>query len=116
SRRGHRDCVQRRARRAQRDPGRHSVAAIPGRAKRKGQRMTAGPLDFMARPEGFEPPTPKFVAWCSIQLSYGRKKQKRNCADPAGSRQSFAAAKLAETEGFEPSMELLTPYSLSRGA
>src|SRR5688500_12160371 len=25
-------------------------------------------------------------------------------------------AKLAETEGFEPSMELLTPYSLSRGA
>jgi hypothetical protein len=26
----------------------------------------------MARPEGFEPPTPKFVAWCSIQLSYGR--------------------------------------------
>ena len=27
----------------------------------------------MARPEGFEPPTPKFVAWCSIQLSYGRK-------------------------------------------
>ncbi len=27
---------------------------------------------FLARPEGFEPPTPKFVAWCSIQLSYGR--------------------------------------------
>ena len=26
----------------------------------------------MARPEGFEPPTPKFVVWCSIQLSYGR--------------------------------------------
>ena len=26
----------------------------------------------LARPEGFEPPTPKFVAWCSIQLSYGR--------------------------------------------
>ncbi len=27
----------------------------------------------LARPEGFEPPTPKFVAWCSIQLSYGRR-------------------------------------------
>ncbi len=27
----------------------------------------------MARPEGFEPPTPRFVVWCSIQLSYGRK-------------------------------------------
>ena len=26
----------------------------------------------MARPERFERPTPKFVAWCSIQLSYGR--------------------------------------------
>ena len=27
---------------------------------------------WLARPEGFEPPTPKFVVWCSIQLSYGR--------------------------------------------
>ena len=29
----------------------------------------------VARPEGFEPPTPKFVAWCSIQLSYGRAEE-----------------------------------------
>src|SRR5690606_20242013 len=39
-----------------------------------------GPVDprafFLARPEGFEPPTPKFVAWCSIQLSYGRVVEK----------------------------------------
>ena len=27
----------------------------------------------MARPEGLEPPTPRFEAWCSIQLSYGRE-------------------------------------------
>jgi hypothetical protein len=27
---------------------------------------------WLARPEGFEPPTPRFVVWCSIQLSYGR--------------------------------------------
>ena len=27
---------------------------------------------YMARPEGFEPPTPAFVAQCSIQMSYGR--------------------------------------------
>ena len=26
----------------------------------------------MARPEGLEPPTPRFEAWYSIQLSYGR--------------------------------------------
>ena len=29
------------------------------------------PLE-MARPERFELPTPRFEAWCSIQLSYGR--------------------------------------------
>ena len=27
---------------------------------------------LMARPERFERPTPRFVVWCSIQLSYGR--------------------------------------------
>ena len=29
-------------------------------------------LEKVARPERFELPTTKFVAWCSIQLSYGR--------------------------------------------
>ena len=29
----------------------------------------------MARPERFELPTTKFVAWCSIQLSYGRAEE-----------------------------------------
>ena len=28
--------------------------------------------DEVARPERFELPTPRFVVWCSIQLSYGR--------------------------------------------
>jgi hypothetical protein len=29
--------------------------------------------DFcVARSEGFEPPTPRFEVWCSIQLSYER--------------------------------------------
>ena len=27
----------------------------------------------LARPERFELPTPRFEAWCSIQLSYGRR-------------------------------------------
>jgi hypothetical protein len=26
----------------------------------------------LARPERVELPTPRFVVWCSIQLSYGR--------------------------------------------
>ena len=43
----------------------------------------------LARPEGFEPPTPKFVAWCSIQLSYGRVAQKRNYEATLDVRQSF---------------------------
>ena len=28
--------------------------------------------EHLARPEGLEPPTPRFEAWYSIQLSYGR--------------------------------------------
>jgi hypothetical protein len=28
---------------------------------------------MLAQPEGFEPPTPAFVAQCSIQMSYGRR-------------------------------------------
>jgi hypothetical protein len=34
--------------------------------------MKADNREKMARPEGFEPPAPRFVVWCSIQLSYGR--------------------------------------------
>ena len=35
----------------------------------------------MARSGGFEPPTPRFVVWCSIQLSYERA---RGAAPGAG--------------------------------
>ena len=35
-------------------------------------RETMDFLKFLARPKRFELLTPKFVVWCSIQLSYGR--------------------------------------------
>ncbi len=71
----------------------------------------------LARPEGFEPPTPKFVAWCSIQLSYGRVIELHSMPNELLAVKHFLPrTQLAETEGFEPSIELLTLYSLSRGA
>ena len=33
----------------------------------------------MARPKSFELLTPKFVVWCSIQLSYGRIGPLKGC-------------------------------------
>ena len=50
----------------------------------------------MVHPGRFELPTARFVAEYSIQLSYG--------------------CKMAVRRGFEPRMQLLTAYSLSRGA
>ena len=35
-------------------------------------------MKILARPEGLEPPTPRFEAWYSIQLSYGRLGGPRN--------------------------------------
>src|SRR5437762_13510141 len=37
-------------------------------------------LGLLARPERFELPTPRFVVWCSIQLSYGRVFRERTVA------------------------------------
>ena len=41
-------------------------------------------LKIMARPEEFELPTPKFVVWCSIQLSYGRASLRSGNSIPCG--------------------------------
>ena len=43
----------------------------PPHEKRPNQRA----LSYVARPERFELPTPRFEAWCSIQLSYGRRRE-----------------------------------------
>ncbi len=43
-------------------------------------------LILLARPERFERPTPKFVAWCSIQLSYGRAGRVLSGRGPGPSR------------------------------
>jgi hypothetical protein len=37
----------------------------------------------MARPKRFELLTPRFVVWCSIQLSYGRGLHRENAANAA---------------------------------
>ena len=58
--------------------------------------LVAEDMENMVHPGGFEPPTARFVAEYSIQLSYG--------------------CKMAVRRGFEPRMQLLTAYSLSRGA
>ncbi len=48
------------------------VAGRPGRPSGGGERSEFAVSEKMARPRGFEPLTPRFVVWCSIQLSYGR--------------------------------------------
>ena len=52
-------------------------------------------LKLLARPKGFELLTPKFVVWCSIQLSYGRLgwlKRRRRAAEATGPLTAFARA------------------------
>ena len=96
----------------------------------------------MVHPGGFEPPTARFVAEYSIQLSYGcigkfilllilipllKPYQVRDGASgrirtsdrSVRSRVLYPAElrmQMAVRRGFEPRMQLLTAYSLSRGA
>ena len=42
----------------------------------------------LVRPEGLEPPTPRFEAWCSIQLSYGRTRPDDTAAGAGSPRPS----------------------------
>ena len=64
----------------------------------------------------FETPFPG--QWCRLQSGAQSKKPRmvRGLRLPQGLLSRFEVFVLAETEGFEPSMRLYTPYSLSRGA
>ena len=55
-------------------------------------------LSLLVRPERFELPTPKFVAWCSIQLSYGRA-SRQLCPNSDDSVNVWVVWNLAESEG-----------------
>ena len=46
------------------------------------KRQTHKRLKSLARPERLELPTPRFVVWCSIQLSYGRAVRRGDLAEP----------------------------------
>ena len=67
---------------------------------------------ILARPEGFEPPTPRSVVWCSVQLSYGREsvivlvaRARELQSFPHEHESRTRDTKLvAEREGFEPSV------------
>ena len=62
--------------------------------------------------------TPFPGQWCRLQSGAQSKKPRmvRGLRLPQGLLSRFEVFVLAETEGFEPSMRLYTPYSLSRGA
>ncbi len=68
----------------------------------------------MARRGGFEPPTPRFVVWCSIQLSYRRRGgATRDCVPPGAADTSVSDPALASglTPFWRPD-----PCSAPRGA
>src|SRR4051812_14681715 len=82
---------------------------------------------LLARSEGFEPPTPRFEVWCSIQLSYERivgvtggaamRASRRNLAPVAPARhlQSRHPDRGPETRGFGRGHEYTLAVALSPG-
>jgi hypothetical protein len=53
-----------------------SLSSIPTRFPPRNKKGCVCTLANLARPERFELPTTKFVAWYSIQLSYGREESR----------------------------------------
>ena len=72
----------------------------------------------MARPEGFEPPTPRFVVWCSIQLqardrdARARRVACRELDGDRGEPTEVPSLRGGETEEEEPTARtFLSPAS-----
>src|SRR5713101_7388209 len=54
----------------------------------------------LARPKRFELLTPRFVVWCSIQLSYGRFCAKRGPASAVAADGAIAKGSVRRWQGF----------------
>ena len=64
----------------------------------------------LARPERFELPTPRFEAWCSIQLSYGRRGAYPKCGGALSQEECpYSQRSLAAT------LSLCHTFSLRQG-
>ena len=76
-----------------RGPGKQAIEFSSSSALVIGQIQKNQCLNVLARPKRFELLTPKFVVWCSIQLSYGRLKsvEKRRKRAPTKQRRALAA-------------------------
>ena len=74
----------------------HQRAQVhPGKMRRRRERRTRAESSLfcsrVARPERFELPTPRFVVWCSIQLSYGREPRFRKNLWPGAEGRPLAS-------------------------
>src|ERR1700674_3164143 len=88
------------------------IFALERRARRK-------LLKSLARSEGFEPPTPRFEVWCSIQLSYERMRLDRwrsRCRVRTASLARLREARRLRPASFAPRHEYTVRAALSPGA
>jgi hypothetical protein len=107
-----------------------STAAVDPLRPPKPHRPTANkkvaeaPSAKLARPERFELPTTKFVAWYSIQLSYGREEAElfratRFSSTPTWNKRHLSKARMfskcAERPGGEGGMLLVHPCTSPSG-
>ena len=113
------------------------VIAVPveigtGRVGSAGRLSEGFGGEVLVRPNGFEPLTPRFVVWCSIQLSYGRMRREpieaprqrqakrrrllRPCAALAIKRTGLAAGRSKRSAGSILRLRGRGPLAQARGA